>query len=76
MQSDKLRKGFVEAIQKWLQKPAGDDQVITDVSDQQQLQKSTSVIVKGRTARLKHNDKTDVISAVPSKYNSYLIDYG
>ena len=51
MQSDELRRGFVEAIQQWTH-----NNVTTSLPDNQELQHSDSVIVK-KPIHLKQNNK-------------------
>lgn len=50
MQSDELRRGFLQAIQQWLGKASNDDDAITKLvtsssPSNQQLQKSRDVII-------------------------------
>lgn len=72
MQSDQLRRGFLEAIQQWLRPAIHDNRMIKDVAalpNNKQPQQSDNVDVKERTVWLKDNDKTNVITAIPSRYN-------
>ena len=64
MQSDELRRGFLEAIQQWLGKASSDDNTITKLvtsssPSNQQLQKSRGVVVN-KPVQLKKKNKADV----------------
>ena len=68
MQMGELRKGFLEAIQLWLNKATPyNDQVTTLLPSNQQLRPS-DVTVK-EPIQLKQKDKTSsIVTTLPSKY--------
>ena len=64
MQSDELRRGFLEAIQQWLRKTSNDNKTITKLvtsSSPSNLQKSRGVIVN-KPVQLNKKNKADVIT--------------
>lgn len=78
MQTDELRKGFLEAIQQWLRKTPDGDRAVKDVttslpSNRQLQQQSDKIIVKGPAVQSKQNDKTTITAALPSRFDSSVI---
>ena len=70
MQTDELRRRFLEAMQLWIKKTASyDNQITTLLPSNQQLQKS-DVIVK-EPIHLKQKDKTNIISTLPLRYANF-----
>ena len=73
MQTDELRRRFLEAMQLWIKKTASyDNQVTTLLPSNQQLQKS-DVIVK-EPIHLKRKDKTNIISTLSSRYANFFLN--
>lgn len=72
MQTDDLRRGFLKAIQQWLEKATDDDRVVKDVTTSLPgRHQSDGVIVKG-PIRSKKNDKATIIATLPSRYDDDL----
>ena len=66
MQSDDLRRRFLEAIQQWLRKASSNGSTIpkgvTSLSPSNQPPQKSDVVVINKPARLKKNSKADVIT--------------
>ena len=68
LQTSELRRGFLEAIQQWLKRPASyNGKVTTLLPSNQQLQQSDATVKE--PIELKHKDKTSITTLpLPSKY--------
>jgi len=71
MQSDEVRRGFVEAIQQWTHKTSND--LTTLLPDNQELQRSDGIIVK-KPIHLKQDNKALRYTLNANTGVSFLVD--